>query len=407
MAIKFYAVNTAQQTFQNVPAGTWNRAPYEVAVIDAATWPSTGNLSRSLLNISGDVDEWYPPIGGFWYKDGDLEGDAILVSSYGTGTVISDFGGLSGVKAPASADSFNESPITAGLYFIIGLEEEEVVTPVKFGYSFNPPTFKFDTGFPSGFGMTIDITPTVETVDKVSPTNGEQVKTGDTVLLEWTYDGTGCSKFLVEMDYIHPIDGAVHATAVVDQPTKELDVSALVVQLEIDEIEEFTWSVRGWNDEDEVYEADPDPNWVVDVYISRPTLVSPANGSEFHGYNTDLLKEMIWDDEQAEAYEAYTVYISKSIDTPLPQDDRSRYSILSYKMYLGLVLEPGTEYSWFVRRVLGASTKDSELWTFTTNLLAPPSPSRNSGNGKINGLNNMTTIRRLVAASQNMIWYET
>jgi hypothetical protein len=321
--------------------------------------------------------------------------------------VIADFSGLADVKL--LGETWNESPIDAGSYFKNGLVDGVSYYPEKFGYSFSPSSFKIDAGFPLGYGFTIDVTPTVETVDKVSPTNGEEVRTGDDVLLEWTYDGTGCSKFLVEIDYIHPIDGAVHSTTVVDQPTQELDVSALVVQLEIDEVEEFTWSVRGYDDGNGVYAADPDPDWVVDVYISRPQLLSPANGSENHGYNTDLLKEMRWEDEQSEAYSAYTVYFSKSSDNLLPQDDRSRYSITDYKMYLGEVLEPGTEYHWFVRRTLGPSTKDSELWTFITNPMYPPSPSRNDGpggNGRINGLNNMTTIRRLVAASQNMIWYE-
>lgn len=406
MAIVYYEVNTAQQTFQTVPSGTWIHSPWTVTIDAAITWVDDGNKSRSLLNISGDVDEWYGGFGRFWYKDGDTEGDAILVSQSPSGSVIAFISGVSGVTL-ADDETWKESPYDAGEYFESGIAAGVAITPIKFGYSFSPSSFEFASGYPSGYGAAVDFVPTVETVTKTSPTDSEVVESGDTVLLEWTYDGTGCSKFSVDISYVHPINGVVNTSTEVDQPTKELDVSALVVQLEAAEVEQFTWSVRGYDDENEVYVADPDPSWVVDVLNAWPTLVSPANGAENQGLNTDWLKEMVWDDTQAEPISAYTVYFSKSSDTALPQDDRSRYSILDYKMSLGVTLEYGTEYHWFVRRVVGESTKDSQTWTFTTFPIYPPSPSRNAGNGKVNGLNNMTTIRRLVAASQNMIWYET
>lgn len=69
-------------------------------------------------------------------------------------------------------------------------------------------------------------------------------------------------------------------------------------------------------------------------------------------------------------------------------------------------LEYDTEYSWRVDVYDGVDTTTGDVWTFTTISFGPPAPSLD-GSGNANGLNNMVTLRRVVVASNNKIFYET
>lgn len=66
-------------------------------------------------------------------------------------------------------------------------------------------------------------------------------------------------------------------------------------------------------------------------------------------------------------------------------------------------LEYDTEYQWRVDALEDGFTETGDVWTFTTMSLNPPAPSGTP----INGLNGITTIKRLVIATDNKIYYET
>ena len=73
-------------------------------------------------------------------------------------------------------------------------------------------------------------------------------------------------------------------------------------------------------------------------------------------------------------------------------------------------------YSWRVDAVNEFGTTTGDEWTFNTLLFAPPLPSgvsltdvegeEGEPTGTPNGLNNMITVRKLIAAANNKVWVE-
>ena len=68
-----------------------------------------------------------------------------------------------------------------------------------------------------------------------------------------------------------------------------------------------------------------------------------------------------------------------------------------------------TIYYWRVDVYDGEFLTTGDEWSFTTMPFLYPRPSgiAQDGSGVANGLNNMTTIRRLVAVAANKVYYET
>ena len=139
------------------------------------------------------------------------------------------------------------------------------------------------------------------------------------------------------------------------------------------------------------------------LQASTPTLDAPTDLLTNVYLNSDGLLEMRWSDVDDEDISFYTVYFGFKGETLVPQNDRTRYSIVTLKMSLGEQLEYDTEYEWGVRKTIGVSNFDSDVFEFKTVGFVPPGPKGTPVNGK----NGMFTIKRLVAAAENKIWYET
>jgi hypothetical protein len=147
---------------------------------------------------------------------------------------------------------------------------------------------------------------------------------------------------------------------------------------------------------------------------STPTLSSPEDAATDYYLNTDSLLQMMWDDTDAEDISLYTVWFYDPSVGWMEQTDRSRYSIISYFMWLEYVLEYETTYQWFVRKTIDEVDYDSEIWSFTTTAFAPPAHSTRlktpyGGGDPIevpSGENNQLTVKRLIAAAQNKVFYE-
>ena len=76
-------------------------------------------------------------------------------------------------------------------------------------------------------------------------------------------------------------------------------------------------------------------------------------------------------------------------------------------------LEYNTTYNWRVDASNVIGTTEGDVWSFTTAAFSPPIPSGqsiNSETGEIigtpNGQNGIITIRRLVVAAANKVYYE-
>ena len=76
-------------------------------------------------------------------------------------------------------------------------------------------------------------------------------------------------------------------------------------------------------------------------------------------------------------------------------------------------LEYGKTYEWRIDSIDIGGTTTGDIWTFSTIAYAPPLPAGvtldTNGNpvGSATGENNMVTLRRLVAAAADKIYYES
>ncbi len=169
---------------------------------------------------------------------------------------------------------------------------------------------------------------------------------------------------------------------------------------------------------------DPDgsPKWEFTTAGPPPPplrLISPENNATGVYINSDWLLQFRWEDRNADDISLYTVWLyDPHISDPearwIPQNDRSRYSIVDYSMWLGYTLQHNTTYRWFVRKSKDGVDYDSPIWTFTTKDFKPPVYSYRwkvpygGGDPVIvpSGENNQITVKRLIAAARNTIFYE-
>ncbi len=136
-------------------------------------------------------------------------------------------------------------------------------------------------------------------------------------------------------------------------------------------------------------------------------LDAPANGTTNHYLNSDWLANFTWTHELINGFggEVHTVWFGPT-GFMVPQTIRSRYSILTNLWRNGTTLEYNTEYQWKVVTVDRGDEVESETWTLTTIPFLPPFPGSGGEYGGQGGLNNMVTVKRLVVAAANAIFFE-
>jgi len=143
--------------------------------------------------------------------------------------------------------------------------------------------------------------------------------------------------------------------------------------------------------------------WVTLATLDPATLDAPADGVKNYYLNSDWLAEFTWNHELDIEY--HTVWFGPT-GAMVEQTDRSRYSIISLKWYNGTTLKYDTEYEWKVVTNDGGYEVESETWTLNTIEFTPPISGASGGAGGASGENNMVTLKRLVAAARDKIWYE-
>ncbi len=106
--------------------------------------------------------------------------------------------------------------------------------------------------------------------------------------------------------------------------------------------------------------------------------------------------------------ETYDVYFGLTGDLSLISAGQAGLSI-----EVPYALEYNTEYSWRVDATNEYGTTTGDVWSFTAILYYPPLPSGitldGDGNptGTPTGLNNMVTLKRVVVAANDGVFYET
>ena len=91
--------------------------------------------------------------------------------------------------------------------------------------------------------------------------------------------------------------------------------------------------------------------------------------------------------------ETYNVYFGPTGDLAVISAGQAGLSIV-----VPSILEYNTEYSWRVDAINVYGTTTGDTWSFTTLIFAPPLPT---------GMNSMITLKRIVAAANDKVFYET
>ncbi len=121
---------------------------------------------------------------------------------------------------------------------------------------------------------------------------------------------------------------------------------------------------------------------------------------------TPLLKWQINGTSDTEDNDFFFIYLNK---TGLPFTDEDDLLVgwrTSLELQILFLSPPsiGVTYYWQVQAISeNGDLLDSPVWSFTTSVINPPAP---SGGANPNGLNNMITMQRLVAAAKDSIFYE-
>lgn len=146
------------------------------------------------------------------------------------------------------------------------------------------------------------------------------------------------------------------------------------------------------------------------VALASPVLDTPTNATTDYYLNSDHLAEFFWD--HALPIEQHTVWFGPA-GAMVEQTDRSRYSIISDKWYCDTTLEYYTVYEWKVVVTDRGETVESGAFRLTTMYFLPPISSGNApggaGGGEYGGeggQNNMITVKRLVAAANNTVFFQ-
>ncbi len=141
------------------------------------------------------------------------------------------------------------------------------------------------------------------------------------------------------------------------------------------------------------------------VMPSIATIVSPANS----GSSISVTPLLDWAAGATYPPDSYNIYIgTTSGDLDLQEAGR-----LSTSLQVLSGLSYNTTYYWRVDSVDQNSIVTGTEWSFTTLGFAPPLPTGvtldgdGEPTGTPTGINGIATIKRLVAAANNKIWYES
>ena len=108
----------------------------------------------------------------------------------------------------------------------------------------------------------------------------------------------------------------------------------------------------------------------------------------------------------ASTYDVYFSKVGEALVLVAPDISELEYT-LPYS------LDYNTEYQWRVDATNVNGTTTGDVWSFTTLAYDPPLPygitldANGNPVGTALGLNNMMTVKRLVAVADNKVYYET
>ncbi|KKM19689.1 hypothetical protein LCGC14_1653050 [marine sediment metagenome] len=237
-------------------------------------------------------------------------------------------------------------------------------------------------------------------VEKLSPGHNSVVSTGATTIIDWEDPGSGATKYSWTLTYEHPTSGTSIISGVVNAPTTQRDISSPVSSIYNTGARECTWQLRPYIGGE--YVADGDP-WTLHIVGPPPTAVNPTPADTASPVAMAPLLQ--WElDGPPGGDDYFFIYLNTDITKMSTAAGLQQGWIVTPELQVLSGLIANTTYYWQVHVANTQGWSESEIWSFTTRAFAPPVVS--GGEATPTGENNMLTVRRLVVAARNRIYYE-
>lgn len=238
-------------------------------------------------------------------------------------------------------------------------------------------------------------------VEKVSPMHNSVVNTGAITILDWDDPDSGATKYSWTLTYEHPVWGTSIISSTVNAPTTEKDVSSSISSIYDTGARECTWKLRPYIGGEYVEDTDP---WTLEIVGPPATAINPTPT------DTDISIAMApllqWELDGPQGDDDYFfIYLSTDINAMSTAAGLQQGWVVTPKLQILSGLVVNTTYYWQVHVANTQGWSESEIWSFTTRNFAPPAPTLNDA-GLPTGKNAMLTVRRLIAAARNRIYYE-
>ncbi len=277
----------------------------------------------------------------------------------------------------------------------IGAHGASVKTPFTGSSWRNIPNFPFADDF-----NFITLIEPAGDVTKSTPQNNDAVSTGGVTILKWNDPGSGATKYSWTLTYEHPIFGTSIISSTVNAPTTEKDVSSSISTIYDTGARECTWKLRPYIGGEYVEDTDP---WTLEIVGPPPTAVNPTPADTASPVAMAPLLQ--WDiDGPPGGDDYFFIYLNTDIDKMSTAAGLQVGWRRTQKLQILYGLIANTTYYWQVHVANTQGWSESEIWSFTTRNFAPPVVS--GGEDAPTGENNMLTVRRLITAARNRIYYE-
>ena len=261
-------------------------------------------------------------------------------------------------------------------------------------------------------------------VIKLSPRRNSVVSTGAITILDWEDPGSGATKYSWTLTYEHPIFGTSIISATVNAPTTEKDVSSSISSIYDTGARECTWALRPYIDGE--YVADDDP-WTLEIIGPPATAINPTPADTATSIAMAPLLQWGLDGPLGDD-DYFFIYLNTDIDKMSTAAGLQQGWIVTPRLQVLSGLIANTTYYWQVHVANTQGWSESAIWSFTTRDFASPTYStrerlvygepggpgdpEGDPSGERNyetvpsGENNMLTVRRLIVAARNRIYYE-
>lgn len=240
-------------------------------------------------------------------------------------------------------------------------------------------------------------------VEKISPMHNSVVSTGATTILDWEDPGSGATKYSWVLSWEDPIWGPSTASGTRTAPTTEVDVSSAISSIYDTGARECTWHVRPYIGGEYVDDDDP---WTLEIVGPPATAINPTPSDT--DTSIAMAPLLTWElDGPLDDDDYFFIYLNTDISkmSTAAGLQVGWRTTLNLQILSGLVAN--TTYYWQVHVANTQGWSESAIWSFTTRNFAPPTHSVNPVDGVTpTGENNMLTVRRLITAARNRIYYE-